>query len=211
MDKTDLTLYTDSRLVSPYAMSVFVTLMEKGLSFEIERINLKAQEQYDSGYAHISLPRRVPTLIDRKFCLSESSAISEYLEECFPPPTFPPVYPADLRVRAKAREIQAWLRSDLLPLRSERPTEIIFFGPIKADLSPAALAAVEKLFTAAERLLRPNEVNLFGDWCIADTDLALMLNRLVMNGDNVPERLATYAQYQWQRPSVQAWLQQIRR
>jgi glutathione S-transferase len=26
---------------------------------------------------------------------------------------------------------------------------------------------------------------MFGEWCIADTDLALMLNRLVLNGDAV--------------------------
>lgn len=31
------------------------------------------------------------------------------------------------------------------------------------------------------------------------------LNRLVMHGDPVPERLAKYATAQWQRPSVQAW------
>ena len=36
----------------------------------------------------------------------------------------------------------------------------------------------------------------------ADTDLALMLNRLVINGDAVPESLARYAHRQWQRPSV---------
>ncbi|MGV8577848.1 glutathione transferase, partial [Pseudomonas aeruginosa] len=46
----------------------------------------------------------------------------------------------------------------------------------------------------------------FREWCIADTDLALMLNRLVMHGDPVPERLRHYAHKQWQRPSVQAWL-----
>jgi glutathione S-transferase len=34
-----------------------------------------------------------------------------------------------------------------------------------------------------------------------------MLNRLVLNGDPVPERLALYARQQWQRPSVQLWLE----
>ena len=33
-----------------------------------------------------------------------------------------------------------------------------------------------------------------------------MLNRLVMHGDPVPERVRHYAHKQWQRPSVQAWL-----
>ncbi|MGX5660863.1 hypothetical protein ACWKWV_14205 [Castellaniella ginsengisoli] len=40
----------------------------------------------------------------------------------------------------------------------------------------------------AEQLLPARAANLFGNWCIADTDLALMLHRLIMNGDAVPER-----------------------
>ena len=33
-----------------------------------------------------------------------------------------------------------------------------------------------------------------------------MLNRLVLNGDEVPERLADYAAFQWQRASVQRFV-----
>ena len=36
-----------------------------------------------------------------------------------------------------------------------------------------------------------------------DAELALMLQRLIQNGDAVPQRLKTYALQQWQRPSVQ--------
>ncbi len=35
-------------------------------------------------------------------------------------------------------------------------------------------------------LLSHGKPNLFGEWCIADADLSAMLNRLVMNGDDVP-------------------------
>ncbi len=55
------------------------------------------------------------------------------------------------------------------------------------------------------RLRRDRSQNLFGEWCIADTDLALMLNRLVFNGDEIPEQLKNYANFQWQRSSVQQW------
>jgi len=37
-----------------------------------------------------------------------------------------------------------------------------------------------------------------------------MLNRLVLNGDPVPEKLAAYARHQWQRPSVLSWVNQER-
>jgi hypothetical protein len=65
----------------------------------------------------------------------------------------------------------------------------------------------QKLYFAGDRLLSPDASSLFGDWCIADSDLALMLNRLVMNGDEVPARLASYAARQWERPSVQQWVE----
>jgi glutathione S-transferase len=205
-----LTLYIDSNFVSPYAMSAFVSLQEKGLPFGVQRLNLAARENYAAGYRASSLTCRVPTLIHGDFNLSESSAISEYLEERFPSPQYAAIYPRDMRARARARQIQAWLRSDLMPIRQERSTEVVFFKPTDKPLSPEAKASAEKLFVAADALLASGAENLFGDWCIADTDLALMLNRLVMNGDAVPERLAAYARQQWQRPSVQLWVKQGR-
>ena len=65
---------------------------------------------------------------------------------------------------------------------------------------------MQKLYFAVDRLLSLDASNLFGDWCIADTDLALMLNRLVMNGDKVPAKLASYAMRQWEREAVQQWV-----
>lgn len=188
-------------------MSVFVTLKEKGIGFDIHKVNLEAEEHYQSGYANLSLTCRVPTLTHGDFHLSESSAISEYLEDLF---ALIKVYPSDTHQRARARQIQAWLRSDLMPIRQERSTDVVFFKPTNKSLSEIAQASANKLFAVADILLRDNALNLFGDWCIADTELALMLNRLVLNGDKVPEKLVAYAQYQWQRESVQLWANQER-
>lgn len=47
---------------------------------------------------------------------------------------------------------------------------------------------------------------LFASWSIVDAELAMMLQRLIQNGDAVPERLKNYALKQWQRPTVQKWL-----
>ncbi len=67
-------------------------------------------------------------------------------------------------------------------------------------------AAVAKLVSAAQALLADGREYLLGQWSIADVDLALMLNRLILNGDEIPAVLVQYAQRQWQRPSVQAWV-----
>src|ERR1017187_6732092 len=200
-------LYVDSQFVSPYAMSVFVSLLEKKLAFEIESVDLAANANQEPAFAATSITRRVPTLIHNSFALSESSAISEYIDETFPGTR---LYPADPRSRARARQIQAWLRSDLVPIRDERPTIVVFYEAKRPPLSAAARGSAEKLFSAAHALLDDRSDNLFGQWCIADVDLTLMLNRLILNGDPVPERLVSYATQQWQRPTVQLWVNKKR-
>jgi len=73
-------------------------------------------------------------------------------------------------------------------------------------LSAAAAQAAEKLIAASLRLLPDKQQNLFGEWSVADTDLAVMLNRLALHGDALPDKLREYAEFQWQRASVQLWL-----
>lgn len=208
MATNQLTLYVESRFLSPYAMSAFVALQEKGLAFAIRSLDLAARENYSAEYASTSFTCRVPMLRHGDFSLAESSAIAEYLDEAFPSPGYRAIFPGALRPRARARQIQAWLRSDFLAIRQERPTEVVFLKPSDQPLSDAARASANRLFAASDALLAKDATDLFGEWSIADTDLALMLNRLVMNGDAVPDRLAAYAQQQWQRPSVRQWIEQ---
>jgi glutathione S-transferase len=196
-------LYVDAQYASPYAMSVFVGLKEKGIPFEMHTLDLGAGANRTPEYAGTSLTQRVPALVDGGFHLSESSAITEYLDDVYPGTA---LYPAEPKAKARARQIQAWLRSDLLPIRQERSTEVVFYRPSNAPLSAVAEQAAQKLFKAADTLLAHDREHMFETWCIADVDLALMLNRLVLNGDAVPTRLADYARRQWERASVQAWV-----
>ncbi|MEX7648138.1 glutathione transferase, partial [Klebsiella pneumoniae] len=159
-----------------------------------------------AGWTGYAATRRVPLLEVDDFALSESSAITEYLDERFAPPEWERIYPHDLQKRARARQIQAWLRSDLMPIREERSTAVVFDGAKMPDLSEAGRQSAEKLFATATMLLAHGGQNLFGEWSIADADLALMLNRLVLNGDKVPEALADYASFQWQRASIQRYV-----
>jgi glutathione S-transferase len=200
-----LTLYVDAKMTSPYALACFVTLVEKGLPFDLKKIDLDAGENLQPAYQDLALTGKVPTLVHGELVLNESSAIIEYLEEVFPAPTHARVLPVDVLARAKARQVQAWIRSDLLALRAERSTEVIFIAKSTVALSAAGQAAAERLIRIAGRLI--DGEHLFGAWSIADTDLAVMISRLVINGDPVPERIAAYARAQWQRPSVQAWVE----
>ncbi|VVN45837.1 Glutathione S-transferase YfcF [Pseudomonas fluorescens] len=204
MDNRKLKLYVGADHISAFAMSAFVALKEKQLLFELVTVDLKARENYLATYRKLSLTCKIPTLVHDDFALSESSAIAEYLDELSP--GHKKLYPQDIRQRARARQLQAWLRSDLLVVRKERPFDLVYFGKKNTVLSDEAQAAVERLFFVAGHLLEEGAEHLFGDWSIADTDLAIMLNRLVANGDPVPARLAAYVRRQWDRDSVRAWM-----
>ncbi|MBV2182021.1 glutathione transferase [Castellaniella sp. MT123] len=198
-------LYTDSGFHSPYAMSAYVALTEKGADFELVPVDLAQGEQRRPDYLSQSLTGKVPMLVHDGFALTESSAITEYIEDTFPGTA---LYPRDARQRARARQIQAWLRTDLATIRQERSTDNLFAKPAAPlpALSATAREAVGKLVAAAEHLLPQESLELFGAWSIADFELALMLNRLVAVGDAVPPRLADYVRHQWGRPSVQRWV-----
>lgn len=206
MSQPVITLWSDANFFSPYVMSVYVALAEKGLTFSLKTVDLDSGEHLKPQWQGYALTRRVPVLEIDGFELSESSAIDEYLEDRFPPPEWERIYPHDLQKRARARQIQAWLRSDLVPIRTERSTDVVFAGVKKPALSEEGLSSARKLVETASSLLAQGNPNLFGEWCIADTDLALMLNRLILNGDDVPQLLVDYATFQWQRASVQRYL-----
>lgn len=206
MSQPVITLWSDANFFSPYVMSVYVALAEKGLTFSLKTVDLDSGEHLKPQWQGYALTRRVPVLEIDGFELSESSAIDEYLEDRFAPPEWELIYPHDLQKRARARQIQAWLRSDLVPIRTERSTDVVFAGVKKPALSEEGLSSARKLIETASSLLAQGNPNLFGEWCIADTDLALMLNRLILNGDDVPQLLVDYATFQWQRASVQRYL-----
>ena len=196
-------LLVDAQYASPYALSAYVALREKQVDFEVETVDLNADAQVEAGFRTQSLTWRVPTLLHGDFRLTESSAIAEYVDDMF---LGPRLYPLDPRQRARCRQVQAWLRSDLAALRQERTTEVVFYGVKAAPLSAAGAAAAEKLLQVAGALVGAGQPNIGAAWSIADVDLALMLNRLVLHGDAVPPALRDYAATQWARPTVQEWV-----
>jgi glutathione S-transferase len=205
-----IVLYGNTPLTSPYVMTAFVALEEKGLPFSFEYLALGKSEQLAPGYAKASVTNRVPSLVQGDFWLSESSAICEYLEEAFPPPKYARLYPADLKERARVRMVQALIRSDFMAIREERSTETVFQGAPKEALSLVASAQVERLYRIASELLPDGKASIASTFSIADVDLSTMLQRLAHNGDPIPAPLASYVRTTWQRPSIQKWLTHTR-
>jgi glutathione S-transferase len=199
-------LFGETMWTSPYVFSSFVALTEKGVPFEVVEVALAAGAHLEEGYRDISLTARVPSLEHDGFHLAESGAIAEYLEEVLPPPAHPRLFPADVQQRARARQVMGWLRSDLSALREDRSTVTMFFPFDLRPLRPAAERDSRKLIRIAEQLIPGSGDNLFGAWCLADSELAFMLHRLILTGEPVPARLRGYAEAQWRRPAVRSFV-----
>jgi glutathione S-transferase len=206
----ELVLYGNQGWTSPYVFSAFVALHEKGLPFTMKLVSLERQEHQRPAYRDPSITGRVPALRHGDFWLAESSAIDEYLEDAFPPPRHPRLYPADARARARVRMVQALVRSDFLPVRAERSTSQLFLGEEPRPLSREARAAAERLCRIAAALIPDARAHVAGTFTLADADLSLMLMRLVNAGDPVPPHLVAWARRIWARPSIRTWLANTR-
>jgi glutathione S-transferase len=204
-----LTLHIDSFWISPYAMSAFVALEEKALPYTLHEVSLADREQLTPS--HRARTGRVPALQHGDYWLAESQAIAEYLAETFPYPEHPRLFPADLRQRGVCREVMAWVRSDLMPIREERPTHSVWYEHADQPLSETAQAALSRLVRYCDGLIEAGRGTLFDEWCIADADLAMMLQRLNLNGDPLPKKLRAYAEANWARPSIRKWNEHPRR
>jgi len=199
----ELKLYGDIHWESPWVFHVVVALEEMRLPYRVEPLALPIEASRRQPFLDHALLAKVPCLVHGDFWLTESNAISEYLHEAFP--DAPRVVPADLRERARARQVMSWLRTSLMGLREERPTSSVFISPVKGALSDKAKRDADELARVTQQLIGERN-SVCSQWSIADIDLALALMRLVANGDAVPERASAYARAQWERPSVRAFL-----
>jgi glutathione S-transferase len=80
-------------LNSPACRRVRMTLLEKGLDFEIRWTNLGLLDQKRPAYLALNPSGLVPTLVHDGRILFESNAINEYLDAIFPDPALVPQSP----------------------------------------------------------------------------------------------------------------------
>lgn len=199
-----LSLYIDSKRVSPYAMSVFVALREKHIEFQEIKINLDEGENTSDAYLKVCKTGKVPCLSVDGWSIFESMAITEFLDELFPTPDYPALYPADLHARAKCRAVQALVKSDFSLIRQNMPSTAIF-QPQPEPYVPDWHTQLE-----IDRLSRVSEA-LIGDrwlsaqWSIADFDLSFLLHRLLSFKVPISEKLYSYVMRNFERESVHVW------
>ncbi len=83
---------------SPNCQRVEIALHEKGLSYDIEPVDLRKREQKKPEFLKLNPYGKVPVIVDGQRVLFESCVINEYLDETYP---IPPLMPKDPYQRAR--------------------------------------------------------------------------------------------------------------
>jgi glutathione S-transferase len=94
--------------VSMTSRPVRLFIAENGLEVDEQVVDLMPGEHYPEPFATLNPHRLVPVLEDGDLRLTESSAILKYLAD----KTSSPLYPKDLRERAKVNEIMDWFNTN---------------------------------------------------------------------------------------------------
>lgn len=205
-------LYLDDLYLSPYTYSVHTALREKDLPFETVEVSFEKGRVVTSAFRNLTPTDLIPALEDGGWVLSESLAILEYLDERYPAS---PIFPAGLRERVQARTLLSWYRCGFHALRKERSTETIFYAGIVRPEGPLSTEAREEVadwMRFLDGIRKPGAEFLFeGRWTIADSETALMLQRLIRNGETVDADWRAYAERLWRRPSVREFVDRERK
>jgi glutathione S-transferase len=132
---------------SNYYNKVKLALLEKGVPFEEVEVWTSEKERMGAD----SPAGKIPYLLTEHGALSESLAISDYIEEAYPPA---PMYPADVYARAKVREMCVAIELYLeLPARRLYP-QAFFGGTVSDDVKAQAKKDMERGVQAFRQLAR---------------------------------------------------------
>ncbi|MBN3951115.1 MAG: glutathione S-transferase family protein [Nostoc sp. NMS7] len=138
-----LTLYHAP--ISPNSRRVWITLLEKGLEFELVEIKVDG-EQFKPEFLAINPFHHIPVLVDDGFNIVESLAILDYLEVRYPTPA---MLPKDAKDLAIARIVQLVTVNELLPAATTFLPEFLGLpggDPEKIEKAQQKITTVLKFF-----------------------------------------------------------------
>ena len=168
-------------------------LEEIGLQYELEKFTLGQKEMRAPEYTSVNPNGRVPTLVDGKITISESTAIAQYLAAKYAPELARG--PQDERFA----EYLQWLHyaeGMIMPPINNYVVETILLPPERRNEENAAraLKLLNRTLGAVETHMEGREF-LAGDFSIADTitgHAIIMSRRLGGNFESLPH-LSDYA------------------
>ncbi|MFM7365694.1 MAG: glutathione S-transferase family protein [Cuspidothrix sp.] len=131
--------------ISPNSRRVWITLIEKGLDFELIELKLDG-EQFRPDFLAINPFSHIPTLVDDGFNVVESLAILDYLEAKYPQPRMLPENPQDLAI---VKMVELVTANELYSATTMFLPQILGLSkldPEKADQAKQKITVVLKFF-----------------------------------------------------------------
>jgi glutathione S-transferase len=208
-------LYVGEKNVSSWSMRAWVALTWKGVPFE-ERTILLTQDQTRTERRKVSPTGKLPVLHHGGLVIPDSLAIIEYLEETFPPPSYPALWPSDRALRVRARWLAASMHSGFMNVRNGMSFNLCFL-PQAPEAPPEAMAEAQEVLALWEdALTRPDRRGgpyLCGAFCAADVMFATMAVRLLAFGVRASDypRAKDYTTAVLAAAPVAAWLGEARK
>ncbi|NET74221.1 MAG: glutathione S-transferase family protein [Sphaerospermopsis sp. SIO1G2] len=129
--------------LSPNSRRVWITLIEKGLDFQLVEVNLGG-DQFKPEFLAMNPFHHIPTLVDDGFNVIESLAILDYLEAKYPTPV---MLPKDAKDLAVVKMVELVSVNELLPALT--PIMAVIFDLPKQDPE-----AIEKSKTKINTVLK---------------------------------------------------------
>lgn len=208
-------LYIGEKNVSSWSMRAWVALAWKGVPFD-ERTILLTQDKTRVERRKVSPTGKLPVLHHGGLVIPDSLAIIEYLEEAFPPPSYPALWPADRALRARARWLAASMHSGFMKVREGMSFNLCFL-PRVPEASPEAMVEAQEVLALWESsLTRPERRGgpyLCGAFCAADVMFATMAVRLSSFGVPTSDypHAREYLSAVLAAPPVKAWLDEAKK
>jgi glutathione S-transferase len=202
-----LTLVIANKNYSSWSMRPWVLLRARGIAFEEHMLKFDSQAWRDQ-IGSLSPTGLVPVLWEGEpvegFATWDTLAIAERLHELFPEHG---IWPADARLRARARSIAAEMHGGFQALRGAMPMNIRGSYPGKgmnADVEKD-VARIGALWASARGPF------LFGEFCAADAFFAPVATRFVTYAMELSGAARAYQQALLVSDAVQAWSTDARR
>jgi len=211
--RDSLVLYAGEKNISSWSMRAYVALAAKGLEFEERTISLR-EDKDRSRRRRVSPTGRVPVLHHGAIVVPDSLAIIEYLEETFPPPAHPALWPSERAERARARWLAAAMHSGFVKLREGMSFNLCFL-PQPPQPPAEALAEAADLLSLWEETLAQKTAGgpfLSGGFGAADAMFAPAIVRLTsfrVPAGKAP-RAAAYMEAVLAHPAVKRWMDPAR-
>ena len=191
-----------NRNYSSWSLRAWLVLRHFDIPFEEELVLLSGDNWRENIRAR-SPSGRVPVLIDGDLVLPETIAIIEYVADCYPHKA---IWPADRKLRARARAASAEMHAGFSALRAAAPMNLRTVHAGKVDLDGIAddLARVESLW--GELLDRSGGPYLFGAFTAADAMYAPLATRLRTYALPASDTAEAYVEAIYAVPAFQEWL-----